>query len=77
MNENQKNFVNNKYIIKQNTINSERPNEKFKNKLLLTNIKNKDNDSDIYNNDINELFKQKYNLQFHSKLFSTLTNNNK
>ena len=77
LNENQKNFVNNKYIIKQNTINSERPNEKFKNKLLLTNIKNKDNDSDIYNNDINELFKQKYNLQFHSKLFSTLTNNNK
>ena len=76
LNENQKNFVNNKYIIKQNTINSERPNEKFKNKLLLTNIKNKDNDSDIYNNDINELFKQKYNLQFHSKLFSTLTNNN-
>ena len=69
----------NKYIINQNTIRSERQSEKLKKKLLLTNVKNKDNDNDIYNNnnDINELFKQKYNLQFHSKLFSILINNNK
>ena len=79
MNKNKKNFNSNKYLIKQETINSERQSEKFKNKLFLTNIKNRDNDDDIMNNnnDINELFKQKYNLQFHSKLFSTLINNNK
>ena len=79
MNKNKKNFNSNKYLIKQETINSERQSEKFKNKLFLTNIKNRDNDNDIMNNnnDINELFKQKYNLQFHSKLFSTLINNNK
>ena len=71
MNKNKKNFNSNKYLIKQETINSERQSEKFKNKLFLTNIKNRDNDNDIMNNnnDINELFKQKYNLQFHSKLF--------
>jgi len=77
MNKNKKNFNSNKYLIKQEAINSERQSEKYKNKLFLTNIKNRDNDIMNNNNDINELFKQKYNLQFHSKLFSTLINNNK
>ena len=77
MNKNKKNFNSNKYLIKQEAINSERQSEKYKNKLFLTNIKNRDNDIMNNNNDINELFKQKYNLQFHSKLFSSLINNNK
>ena len=72
LNKNKKIFNNNKYIITQENIKSERDSGKFnKNKILVT---NNINSNDI---NINDIVKQKYNLQFHSKLFSTLTNSNK
>ena len=72
MNKNKKIFNNNKYITTQENIKSERDSGKFnKNKILVT---NNINSNDI---NINDIVKQKYNLQFHSKLFSTLTNSNK
>ena len=67
---------NNKYLIKPYNFNSER--ENYNKRILLTSQKIRDNDSNIINNDINNFsFKQKFNMQFHSKLFSSLTNNNK
>ena len=51
-------------------------NKKINNNVLLTTAKiDNNNDNRINNNDINDIIKQKYHFQFHSKLFSTLTNN--
>ena len=51
--------------------------KKLNNNNLFINAKINDinNDDRINNIDINDLIKQKYHFQFHSKLFSTLTNN--
>ena len=78
LNKNKKNLKNNKYIITQENIRSEIDNGKFhKDKILLTNNKINNNDISMNNiNNTNDSFKQKYNLPFRSKLFSTLTNNN-
>ena len=81
-NKNKKNFRKNNYMIRQENFQSERESENLNknNKILLTSIKVKDNDNinntNINSNDanINDIFKQKYNLQFRSKLFSTLNN---
>ena len=78
LNENKNNLKNNKYRIKQENINSERQSGKFNNKILLTSVKIKDNENNINNNDlrINDFFRKKYNLQFHSNIYSTLTSSN-
>ena len=81
-NKNKKIIRNNNYVIREENIQSERDSEKLNinNKKLLTSIKVKDNDNISNNNinshdiNINDIFKQKYNFQFRSKLFSTLNN---
>ena len=68
----------NKYILKPDNINSERKFGKLNKYKLLTNKKIRDiteNNNNINNSEINEYFIRKNNSQFHSKLFSTLSNN--
>ena len=68
----------NKYILKPDNINSERKFGKLNKYKLLTNKKIRDiteNNNNKNNSEINEYFIRKNNSQFHSKLFSTLSNN--
>jgi len=76
-NKNKKIIRNNNYIIREENMQSERDSERLNinNKKLLTSIKMKDNDNiNSHDININDIFKQKYNFQFRSKLFSTLNN---